>query len=136
MTAPEDIRIPSHGEQLAAYLYRPESTQGDVPCVVMAHGFSAPRDDGLPAYGASSHMRRAQILEFVNGKVADIRTRLPRAFATLVPGRLIIKRVPVEIEAGAPGGYAAAGTIDGSVPGNYYINLRDTAMWPRYASYR
>jgi uncharacterized protein (DUF885 family) len=76
---------------------------------------------------------RAQILEFVNGKVADIRTRLPRAFATLVPGRLIIKRVPQEIEAGAPGGYAAAGTIDGSVPGNYYINLRDTAMWPRFS---
>ncbi|HZN84140.1 MAG TPA: alpha/beta fold hydrolase [Mycobacterium sp.] len=50
MTAPEDIRIPSHGEQLAAYLYRPESTQGDVPCVVMAHGFSATRDDGLPGY--------------------------------------------------------------------------------------
>src|SRR3954452_3472866 len=50
MAAPEDIRIPSHGEQLAAYLYRPESTQGDVPCVVMAHGFSATRDDGLPAY--------------------------------------------------------------------------------------
>src|SRR4051812_20996298 len=50
MAAPEDIRIPSHGEQLAAYLYRPESTQGDVPCVVMAHGFPATRDDGLPAY--------------------------------------------------------------------------------------
>jgi pimeloyl-ACP methyl ester carboxylesterase len=50
MAAPEDIRIPSHGEQLAAYFYRPESTQGDVPCVVMAHGFSATRDDGLPAY--------------------------------------------------------------------------------------
>jgi uncharacterized protein (DUF885 family) len=76
---------------------------------------------------------RALILEFVNGKVADIRTRLPRAFATLVPGRLVIKRVPVEIEAGAPGGYAAAGTIDGSVPGNYYINLRDTGMWPRFS---
>jgi uncharacterized protein (DUF885 family) len=81
----------------------------------------------------NSDAGRAQILEFVNGKVADIRTRLPRAFATLVPGRLIIKRVPVEIEAGAPGGYAAAGTIDGSVPGNYYINLRDTAMWPRFS---
>src|SRR6185437_9092761 len=50
MTAPEDICIPSRGEQLAAYLYRPESPHGDVPCVVMAHGFSATRDDGLPAY--------------------------------------------------------------------------------------
>ena len=47
---PEDIRIPSHGEQLAAYLYRPDSGGDHAPCVVMAHGFSATRDDGLPAY--------------------------------------------------------------------------------------
>ncbi|AUW56729.1 DUF885 domain-containing protein [Sphingobium sp. SCG-1] len=76
---------------------------------------------------------RQQILDYVNGRIADVRTRLPRAFATLVPGRLIVKRVPVEIEAGAPGGYAGPGTIDGSVPGNYYINLRDTSIWPRHA---
>lgn len=50
MAAPGDVRIPSHGEQLAAYLYRPEASDGDMPCVVMAHGFSATRDDGLPAY--------------------------------------------------------------------------------------
>jgi uncharacterized protein (DUF885 family) len=76
---------------------------------------------------------RAQILDYVNERVADVRRRLPRAFATLVPGRLIVKRVPVEIEAGAPGGYAGPGTIDGSVPGMYYINLRDTSIWPRYS---
>jgi uncharacterized protein (DUF885 family) len=75
---------------------------------------------------------RAQILEYVNGRVADIRTRLPRAFATLVKGNLVVKRVPPEIEGGAPGGYAAAGAIDGSTPGNYYINLRDTSIWPRF----
>ena len=76
---------------------------------------------------------RAQILAYIDGRLTDIRTRLPRAFATLVPARLIVKRVPVEIEAGAPGAYAGAGTIDGSVPGNYYINLRDTGIWPRYS---
>jgi uncharacterized protein (DUF885 family) len=76
---------------------------------------------------------RAQILDYLNGRVADMRERLPRAFATLVKGNLVIKRVPVEIEAGAPGGYAAAGTIDGTVPGNYYINLRDTSIWPRFS---
>jgi uncharacterized protein (DUF885 family) len=76
---------------------------------------------------------RRQRIDYLNGRVADIRTRLPRAFATLVRGNLIIKRVPPEIEAGAPGGYAAAGTIDGSVPGNYYINLRDTSIWPRFS---
>jgi dienelactone hydrolase len=46
----EDLRIPSDGEQLAAYVYRPEPANRDMPCVVMAHGFSGTRDDGLPAY--------------------------------------------------------------------------------------
>jgi uncharacterized protein (DUF885 family) len=76
---------------------------------------------------------REQLLAYLNGRIADIRTRLPRVFATLVPGRLIIKRVPPAIEAGAPGGYAAAGSIDGKVPGQYYINLRDTAEWPKFS---
>ena len=75
---------------------------------------------------------RAQILDYLNGRVADMRTRLPRAFSTLVKGNLIIKRVPIEIQDGAPDGYAGAGSIDGAVPGNYYINLRDTGIWPRY----
>ncbi len=44
-----EVRIPSHGERLAAYLYRPAAT-GPVPCVVMAHGFSGTRDDALPGY--------------------------------------------------------------------------------------
>jgi uncharacterized protein (DUF885 family) len=76
---------------------------------------------------------REQILAYVNGRLADIRTRLPRAFATLAPGNLQVKRVPPAIENGAPDGYAGPGTIDGSQPGLYYINLRDTSIWPRYA---
>jgi uncharacterized protein (DUF885 family) len=76
---------------------------------------------------------RDEILAYVNGRVADIRTRLPRAFATLAPGNLLVKRVPPAIENGAPDGYAGPGTIDGSQPGLYYINLRDTSIWPRYA---
>lgn len=51
MNARSDIRIPSHGEELAAYLYRPDTPAGEkVPCVVMAHGFTGTRDDGLPGY--------------------------------------------------------------------------------------
>lgn len=49
MTARRDIRIPCHGERLAAHLYRPDGERV-VPCVVMAHGFSGTRDDALPAY--------------------------------------------------------------------------------------
>jgi uncharacterized protein (DUF885 family) len=44
-----------------------------------------------------------------------------------------VKRVPAAIENGAPDGYAGPGTIDGSQPGLYYINLRDTSIWPRYS---
>jgi uncharacterized protein (DUF885 family) len=76
---------------------------------------------------------REQLLAYLNGRIADIRTRLPRAFATMVPGKLIIKRVPPAIEAGAPGGYAAAGSIDGKVPGQYYINLKSTSEWPKFS---
>jgi dienelactone hydrolase len=50
MTMRQDVRIPSHGEELAAYVYRPDPDPGNAPCVVMAHGWSATRDDGLPGY--------------------------------------------------------------------------------------
>ena len=46
----DDVRIPCHGEQLAAYVYWPDTTQGDAPCVVMAHGFTGTREDALPGY--------------------------------------------------------------------------------------
>jgi len=76
---------------------------------------------------------REQLLSYLNGRIADVRTRMPRAFTKLVPGKLIIKRVPPSIQDGAPNGYAAAGSIDGSQPGIYYINLKTTATWPRYS---
>ncbi|MFN3229088.1 MAG: DUF885 domain-containing protein, partial [Asticcacaulis sp.] len=43
-----------------------------------------------------------------------------------------VKRVPEAIEAGAPGGYYNGPALDGSRPGAYYINLRDTAEWPSW----
>jgi uncharacterized protein (DUF885 family) len=76
---------------------------------------------------------RDKLLAYLNGRIADIRTRLPRAFATLVEGKLVIKRVPPSIQDGAPLGYGNPGSIDGSVPGTYYINLKDTNVWPRFA---
>ncbi len=76
---------------------------------------------------------RAKLLAYLNGRIADIRTRLPRAFATMVKGNLVIKRVPPAIQDGMPDGYAGPGSIDGITPGIYYINLKDTANWPRYS---
>ena len=76
---------------------------------------------------------RAQIMALLNDRVKDIRTRLPRAFATLVPGNLEIRRMAPEVEPGAPGAYGGAGTIDGKVPGKFWINLHTTKLWTTYA---
>ena len=76
---------------------------------------------------------RAELLTYLNGRITDIRARLPRAFDTLVPARLTIKRVPPAIQDGAPNAYAGPGSIDGSQPGIYYINLKTTTIWPRFA---
>ncbi len=76
---------------------------------------------------------RARIMALLESRVSDIRSRLPRAFATLVPGNLEIKRLPPEVEPGAPGAYGGPGTIDGKVPGKFWINLRTTAIWTTYS---
>ena len=76
---------------------------------------------------------RAQLLAYLNGVIAEMRTRLPRAFTQLHKADLLIKRVPPEIEAGAAGGYEEDGPIDGSRPASYYINLRDTADSPKFS---
>ncbi len=76
---------------------------------------------------------RADLLAYLNGVVAKVREKLPTAFATLHKADLVIKRVPPEIEAGAPDGYEQDGTIDGSRPAAYYINLRDTGNWPKFS---
>jgi len=48
-----DITFDSHGERLAAWLYRPSPEAGrPVPIVVMAHGLGSLRTMGLDAYAA------------------------------------------------------------------------------------
>jgi uncharacterized protein (DUF885 family) len=75
---------------------------------------------------------RARLLKFLADRVADMRARLPRAFNTLVPGYFEIKRLPPEVEPGAPGAYGGPGSIDGKVPGKFWINLRDMSIWTTY----
>lgn len=72
---------------------------------------------------------RAQIMSLLQKRVSDMRAQLPRAFATLVPGNFEIKRMAPEVEPGAPGAYGGPGTIDGKVPGKFWINLHTTSNW-------
>jgi uncharacterized protein (DUF885 family) len=75
---------------------------------------------------------RARLMAFLNARVADMRTRLPRAFATLVPGNFEIKRMPPEVEPGAPAAYGGPGTIDGKVPGKFWINMYTLSGFTTY----
>ena len=81
----------------------------------------------------STDAGRAQLLADLDAQVEAIRARLPEAFRELPRTPLEIRRVPPSIELGAPRGYAQSGSLDGSRPGAYYINLADTGIWPRWA---
>ncbi|HEX8217464.1 MAG TPA: DUF885 domain-containing protein, partial [Allosphingosinicella sp.] len=74
---------------------------------------------------------RAELLASLNRQIAQMTPLLPRMFNTLPRAALEIRRVPVEIEAGAPGGYYQGAPLDNSRPGIYYINLKDTHEWPK-----
>ncbi len=75
---------------------------------------------------------RAQLLGYLNGCVESVTAKLPAYFGRLPKAGLEIRRVPVATEAGSPGGYYEDGTLDGSRPGAYYVNLRDMAEVPRW----
>ena len=76
---------------------------------------------------------RAEIMAYIQERLKLIRAQLPRAFNTLVPGHLEVKRMPPEEEPGAPGAYGGAGSIDGKIPGKFWINLRDTSLHSKYS---
>jgi len=75
---------------------------------------------------------RADLLKTLNLQTDAMRAKMPLAFRTLPKTPVEIVRVPPEIEAGAPNGYATPPSLDGSRPGRFYVNLKDTAEWPKF----
>jgi len=75
---------------------------------------------------------RAEIMAFIEERLRIIRSKLPQMFNTLVRGNLEVRRLPPEEEPGAPGAYGGAGSIDGSIPGKFWINLRTTGLHTKF----
>jgi uncharacterized protein (DUF885 family) len=87
-----------------------------------------------PAYKFSEGDKgRAEIMAYIQERLKIIRRVLPRAFNTLVPGHLVVKRISPEAEPGAPAAYGGAGSIDGKIPGKFWINLRTTDLHSKYS---
>jgi uncharacterized protein (DUF885 family) len=76
---------------------------------------------------------RAEIKAYIQQWLAKFRAVLPRAFDTMVPGNVEVKRMSPEQEPGAPAAYGGAGSIDGKIPGKFWINLRTTDLHSKYS---
>jgi uncharacterized protein (DUF885 family) len=75
---------------------------------------------------------RAEIMAFIQERLKLVRAKLPQMFNTLVRGNLEVRRLPPEEEPGAPGAYGGAGSIDGTIPGKFWINLRETGLHTKF----
>ena len=75
---------------------------------------------------------RADVMAFIQERLKIIRSKMPQAFNTLVKGNVEVRRLPPEEEPGAPGAYGGAGSVDGTVPGKFWINLKPGFEHTRY----
>lgn len=82
---------------------------------------------------ADDDQGRDQLIAYCNERVAALRALMPRVSHLGLKAPLVIKRVPVDIEAGAPLGYMVSASLDSSRPAIYYINLKSTKNWPKQA---
>ena len=75
---------------------------------------------------------RTDLIAYLNECVARIRPLLPKVSHLGLKAEVQVKRVPVDIQDGAALGYMNFASLDGSRPAIYYVNLKSTALWPKY----
>ena len=76
---------------------------------------------------------REQLIAYLNGLIAGVRPKLSKAFNLKLKAPVVVKRVPIDIQDGAGQGYMNTGSLDGSRPSTYYINLKSTENWPKFS---
>lgn len=76
---------------------------------------------------------KAKILADIDAQVKRVNAEAPKWFNMLPKYDLEVRAVPAFSQDSAPGGYYDSPALDGSRPGTYWINLRDTAIWPKFA---
>ncbi|WP_373987611.1 DUF885 family protein [Duganella sp. BuS-21] len=80
---------------------------------------------------ADNNKGREELIAYCNDRVQAVRKLMPQISRLDLKVPLLIKRVPTDIEAGAPLGYMNFASLDGSRPAIYYINLKSTTLWPK-----
>lgn len=75
---------------------------------------------------------RQQMLDYLVQLNKDVMAKAPDYFITIPKQPLEIVRVPEYSQDSSPGGYYNPPAIDGSRPGRFYINLKNTTDNPRW----
>ena len=81
---------------------------------------------------ADTDAGKLEAVAYVQSKMDELRALLPRVSKMHLKASVTVKRVPQDIESGAALGYMNPAALDGSRPAIYYINLKDTANWPKF----
>lgn len=76
---------------------------------------------------------KAALIADASAQVEAIKVVLPQWFATMPKYPVEVKAVPAYSQDSAPTGYYNPPAKDGSRPGVYWLNVRDTAVHPRFA---
>ena len=92
--------------------------------------FASIADDPSMVY-PNTDEGREELLTELKAQTDAIMALAPDWFGTLPPQDVVVRRIPVYEQDSAPGGYYTAPSLDGSRPGIYWINLKDTADWPK-----
>jgi uncharacterized protein (DUF885 family) len=132
MTVEEVHRLGiEQGRELAARMDAILKAQGKTQGTVADRVQALARD---PQYlFPNTDAGRQQILDYCNSLIKALQPYLPKYFRVLPKTPVEVRRVPVYTQAGAPGGYYQRPALDGSRPGAFYINLRDTSELPRWS---
>jgi uncharacterized protein (DUF885 family) len=75
---------------------------------------------------------REQLLARYREILDDIALRMPEYFKTIPPGQLAVERIPASAEKGSAMAYYNPAALDGSRPGTFFANLRDTSELPTW----
>jgi len=75
---------------------------------------------------------RQSMIDYLTQLNKDVMELAPDYFITIPPQPVEVVRVPEYSQDSAPGGYYNPPALDGSRPGRFYINLKDTSDNPRW----
>jgi uncharacterized protein (DUF885 family) len=75
---------------------------------------------------------RAELLADLNTMIDEISVIMPNYFKSIPSYRVEVKRIPIATQDTSAGGYYTPPTMDGLVPGIYWINLKSMQANPKY----